>query len=116
MAAVPSSVSVHRKFAEGEEFRNQVRSNGSRRVRGAALKPTNVQCFANTHKLILGVLVSREVFEIRHAVQGRKYAENRISRGWLMKNLDFTQNAILPLKACNRLITAVDVSRRTILP
>jgi hypothetical protein len=42
MAAVPSSVSVHREFAEREKFRSQVWANDSFRVCRAALKPTNV--------------------------------------------------------------------------
>jgi hypothetical protein len=42
MAAVPSSVSVHREFAEGEEFRSQLCANDSCRVCCTALKPANV--------------------------------------------------------------------------
>jgi hypothetical protein len=59
MAAVPSSVPVHREFAEGEEFRGEVRVNDSFRVCRAALKPTNVQWFANASEHVLGILVSR---------------------------------------------------------
>ena len=42
MAPVPSSVSVHGEFAEGEEFLGQLRGNDPVRVRCAPLKPTNV--------------------------------------------------------------------------
>ena len=42
MAPVPSSISVHWEFAEGEKSLGQFRRNDSVRVRCAALKPTNV--------------------------------------------------------------------------
>ena len=43
--AVVLSVRVDRKFAEGEEFRNQVWGNDSFRVCCTAFKPANVQGF-----------------------------------------------------------------------
>ena len=42
MVPVPSSVSVHWEFAEGEEFLGQLGGNDPVRVRCAPLKPTNV--------------------------------------------------------------------------
>lgn len=42
MAPVPSAISVHWEFAEGEEFLGQLRCNDPARVRCAPLKPTNV--------------------------------------------------------------------------
>src|SRR5215469_641925 len=68
IAPVPSHELVNREFAEGEKFIDQFGGNDSGRVRCAALKPTNVVQLSDAHETVAGILVSSEVFEVRHAV------------------------------------------------
>jgi hypothetical protein len=67
MAPVPSSVSVHWEFAEGEEILDQLRGNDPVRVRCAPLKPTNVVQLPSALDGVFGIFLSREVFKVCHA-------------------------------------------------